>query len=115
VFKNICDELMHVHDVKVQYNAVLKNVTVEQHTIKSVSIIANGIPITIGLKVLIDCSGDSIISQAANLPLIKSENYQAAAQVFTMECVTEKSEFKLGMTTNCWAIFTIVFILCRAL
>ncbi len=96
-FKNICAELMRVHKIKVQYNAVLKNVSLDQHTIKSVSIIANGIPITIGLNALIDCSGDSIISQAANLPLIKSEHYQAAAQVFTMEGVAEESEFKLGM------------------
>lgn len=96
-FKSICAEFMRVHKIKVQYNAVLKNVTLEQHTIRSVSIIANGVPITIGLKALIDCSGDSIISQAANLPLIKSEHYQAAAQVFTMEGVTEESEFKLGM------------------
>jgi hypothetical protein len=96
-FKDLCDELIRVHKIKVRYNAVLKNVTVEQHTIKSVSIIANGIPVTIGLKALIDCSGDSIISQAANLPLIKSEHYQAAAQVFTMEGVAEQSEFKLGM------------------
>jgi FAD dependent oxidoreductase len=96
-FKNLCAELIGVHKIKVQYNAVLKNVMLEQHAIKSVSIIANGIPITIGLKSLIDCSGDSIISQAANLPLIKSEHYQAAAQVFTMEGVTEASEFKLGM------------------
>lgn len=96
-FKSICAELMRVHKVKVQYNAVLKDVLLEQHTLKSVSIIANGVPITIGLKALIDCSGDSIISQAANLPLIKSDQYQAAAQVITMEGVSEKSEFKLGM------------------
>lgn len=96
-FKDLCTELIRIHKIKVQYNAVLKNVTVEQHTIKSVSIIANGVPITIGLKALIDCSGDSIISQAANLPLIKSEQYQAAAQVFTMQGVAEQSEFKLGM------------------
>lgn len=96
-FKNICAEFIRVHKIKVQYNAVLKNVTLEQHTIKSVSIIANGVPVTIGLKALIDCSGDSIISQAANLPLIKSEKYQAAAQVFTMEGVAVQSEARLGM------------------
>lgn len=96
-FKNICAELMRIHKIKVYYNAVLEHVTLEQHKIKAVSIIAAGIPVTIELKSLIDCSGDSIISQAANLPLIKSENYQAAAQVFTMEGVAEESEFKLGM------------------
>lgn len=96
-FKSLCAELIRVHKIKVQYNAVLKNVTLEQHVIKSVAIIANGTPVTISLNALIDCSGDSIISQAANLPLIKSERYQAAAQVFTMEGVAEQSEFKLGM------------------
>lgn len=96
-FKDLCAELVRLHKIKVRYNAVLKHVTVEQHNIRSVSIIANGVPVTISLKALIDCSGDSIISQAAHLPLIKSEHYQAAAQVFTMEGVAEQSEFKLGM------------------
>ena len=76
---------------------MLDDVTVEQHKIIAVSIIASGKPITINLLSLIDCSGDSIISQAANLPLIKSKQYQAAAQVFTMTGVSEQSEFKLGM------------------
>lgn len=96
-FKTVCAGFIQDHKIEVQYNAVLKNVTVEQHTVRSVSIIANGIPVTITLKALIDCSGDSIISQAANLPLIKSERYQAAAQVFTMKGIGEKNEFKLGM------------------
>jgi len=96
-FKNICLELVNEHKVTVYFNAVLEHVTVEQHKIRSVHIIAAGNPITIQLKALVDCSGDSVISQAACLPLIKSENYQAAAQVFTMRGVTGESEFKLGM------------------
>ncbi len=96
-FKNICDELISEHKISVYFNAVLEYVHVEQHTIISVSIIASGNPVTIHLKSLIDCSGDSIISQAASLPLIKSEHYQAAAQIFTMQGVTEENEFKLGM------------------
>ncbi len=96
-FKNICLELINENKIQVYFNAVLNQVTVEQHTIKSVHIIAAGNPMTIHLNALIDCSGDSVISQAANLPLIKSENYQAAAQVFSMQGVTEENEFKLGM------------------
>jgi FAD dependent oxidoreductase len=96
-FKNICLELMNENKISVYFNAVPEHVTVVQHKIKSVHIIAAGNPITIQVNALIDCSGDSVISQAANLPLIKSENYQAAAQVFTMQGVTEENEFKLGM------------------
>ncbi|MEP7237858.1 MAG: FAD-dependent oxidoreductase [Ferruginibacter sp.] len=96
-FKNICLELIHENKIPVYFNAVLEHVTVEQDKIKSVHIIAAGNPVTIQLNALIDCSGDSVISQAASLPLIKSENYQAAAQVFTMQGVTEENEFKLGM------------------
>ena len=96
-FKNICLELINENKISVYFNAVLERVTIEQHKIKSVHIIAAGNPITIHVNALIDCSGDSVISQAASLPLIKSENYQAAAQVFTMTGVTEENEFKLGM------------------
>ena len=96
-FKNICLELINENKIPIYFNAVLERVTIEQHKIKSVHIIAAGNPITIHVNALIDCSGDSVISQAASLPLIKSENYQAAAQVFTMTGVTEENEFKLGM------------------
>lgn len=96
-FKNICQALINENKISVYFNAVLEHVTLEQHKINTVSIIAAGNPITIYLKSLIDCSGDSIISQSANLPLIKSDQYQAAAQIFTMQGITEENEFKLGM------------------
>jgi hypothetical protein len=97
VFKNISLGLMNENKVTVYFNAVLEQVHAEQDKIVSVSVIAAGNPVSIHLKSLIDCSGDSIISQAANLPLIKSEHYQAAAQVFTMQGITENNEAKLGM------------------
>ncbi|MBK8519627.1 MAG: FAD-dependent oxidoreductase [Chitinophagaceae bacterium] len=96
-FKEICLNLINEHKIGIYFNAVLEHVTVEDQQLKSVHIIAAGNPVTINLHALIDCSGDSVISQAANLPLIKSENYQAAAQVFTMQGVAEENEFKLGM------------------
>ena len=96
-FKEICLDLINEHKIGIYFNAVLEHVTVEDQKLKSVHIIAAGNPVTINLDALIDCSGDSVISQAANLPLIKSENYQAAAQVFTMQGVAEENEFKLGM------------------
>jgi hypothetical protein len=49
------------------------------------------------VKSIVDCSGDSIISEAADLPLIKNDYYQAAAQVFTMTGVEEDNEARLGL------------------
>ncbi len=97
VFKNISVNLLQENKVAVYFNSVLKTVHAENGKIISVSVIAGGNPVTIHLKSIIDCSGDSIISRAADLPLIKSENYQAAAQVFTMQGVDEDNEARLGM------------------
>jgi len=96
-FKKLCLELVSEHNISVYFNTVLEHITLEEHKLLSVHIIAAGKPITINLQVLVDCSGDSVISHAADLPLIKSEHYQAAAQVFTMEGVTEENESKLGL------------------
>lgn len=96
-FKNISLDLLQEHKVKTYFNSVLKTVQTENGKIISLSAIADGNPVTILLKSIIDCSGDSIISRAADLPLIKSENYQAAAQVFTMQGIDETNEARLGM------------------
>ena len=96
-FKNISLELLQENNITVYFNSVLKTVQTKDEKIVSVSVIADGNPITIQLKAIIDCSGDSIISRATDLPLLKSENYQAAAQVFTMQDVNEDNEARLGM------------------
>ncbi len=96
-FKSLCLQLLSEHKVNIHFNAVLKKVETADERIVSASVIAGGKPLTICLQSLIDCSGDSVISSAASLPLIKTENYQAAAQLFTMEGVTEDNEGRLGL------------------
>lgn len=96
-FKNISLDIINKNNITAYFNSVLKTVQIKNDKIISISVIAGGIPITIHLRSVIDCSGDSIISRAAGLPLIKSENYQAAAQVFTMQDIDETNEARLGM------------------
>lgn len=96
-FKNISLDLLNEHKVTGYFNSVLKDVQVEKGKIVSVSVIAEGNPLNIHLRSVLDCSGDSIISRAAGLPLIESNNYQAAAQIFTMQGVDEINEARLGM------------------
>lgn len=97
VFKNIAEQLLRDLGVIVYFNSVLSSVETKNNHVVSVAIIADGNPTTIRMRSVIDCSGNGIISQAAGLPLIKSESYQAAAQVFTMEGVQETNEARLGM------------------
>lgn len=97
VFKELCLELLERYSVAIHFNAVLKNVETENDKIISASIITAGKPLTVFPKSLIDCSGDSVISSAAQLPVIKADNYQAAAQLFTMQGVVEDNEARLGL------------------
>ncbi|HAO46634.1 MAG TPA: FAD-dependent oxidoreductase [Ferruginibacter sp.] len=96
-FKQLCVEWLHAHQVHIHFNAVLKTVETRDDKIMTASVIADGKPFTIFLKSLIDCSGDSVISGAAHLPVIKTDHYQAAAQVFTMQGVAEDNEARLGL------------------
>jgi hypothetical protein len=96
-FKDVALGLLHQHKITAYFNSLLKTVEIENEKIISISAIAEGKPISIQLSSIIDCSGDSIISRTAGLPLIKSEYYQAAAQVFAMQGVDEDNEARLGM------------------
>jgi FAD dependent oxidoreductase len=96
-FKKLAEEFLSANKVRILYNAVLKTVQVADGRIISISVIAAGNPVTIQLNSLIDCSGESIVSRLAGLPVIKSKQYQAAAQVFTLKGVEEENEARLGM------------------
>jgi hypothetical protein len=102
-FKSLSLNVLKRHGVQVFFNSVLKDVFKCGESIESVSIIAEGNPVTIYVKALVDCSGSGIVSRHAGLPLQRSDHYQAAAQLFTMRGVDEENETRLG------------FILMRAL
>ena len=97
VFKKLAEELLAENNINILYNTVLKTVQVADGKISSISVIAAGNPVTLQLKSIIDCSGESIVSRLAGIPVIKSEQYQAAAQVFTLRNVDEDNEARLGM------------------
>jgi hypothetical protein len=96
-FKNLCLQLLEEHKVEILFNTTLGNAVIENSAVQSVNTTTGNTDTQIQLQSIIDCSGNSIISQLANLPLITSEQYQAAAQVFTLQGVTENNEPRLGM------------------
>ena len=96
-FGEICNEYLAQKGVTVLLNATVENITIRSGIIESVSVTYNNSNIIFQVKAVVDCSGDSVISKAANMSVIKDTQYQAAAQVFSMQGVTEENEARLGM------------------
>ena len=97
VYKELCHRLLLTNKVDVFLNSMVTKVTIKHNKIESLTLIKNSNSCIIECNSVVDCSGDGIVSQLANLPLIKSESYQAAAQVFTMQNVDAISESLLGI------------------
>jgi glycine/D-amino acid oxidase-like deaminating enzyme len=97
VFKRTCFDLLSENGVDILFQAELVSIQREEECIKSICVCQYGESVQIQFKAVIDCSGVSVLSQMLNLPLIKSEKYQAAAQMFTLENITEVNEARLGI------------------
>jgi len=52
----------------------------------------------IDIDSIIDCSGKAVISNLLHHPLIKSENYQSAAQIFRVGNINSNDEFIINMS-----------------
>lgn len=97
VYKKLCDELMAIHDVCVYLNSEVMNVFVESDKIQSIGIKNNEEEIKIECNAVIDCSGNGYISQLLKQPLITSQKYQAAAQIFTIQGIQDTVESNLSL------------------
>lgn len=96
-YKELCMQLMRENNINLLLNSEVKEVQVAHQSIKSILVKSENKIIQINCKSIIDCSGNSIISQLAKLPIIKSEKYQAAAQVFTVKGVDKTIESNLNL------------------
>jgi hypothetical protein len=95
-FKKICIDLLDEHKVTRFLNTELHSLNRSDTKIESVSVNIEGESIRFPIRSVIDCSGDGLLSQLADLPLIESKHYQAAAQVFTLQNLKETDEAILG-------------------
>jgi len=96
-YKKLCTELIQLHGVDVYLNSEVINVVVENEKVQSITIKNSTEEFQIHSKVVIDCSGNSCISQLAKQPLITSQKYQAAAQVFTIQNIENTIEPNLNL------------------
>jgi hypothetical protein len=96
-FKILCDEYAHSENIKVFFHAVVSEVEKEKDKIVSVNAVSYDRIIKINSKTFIDCTGEALMSLMSGVAVIESDEYQAPAQVFSMEGVEASSEANLGM------------------
>lgn len=96
-YKNLCMQLMQQHQVNVLLHSEVTAVETQNNHIHTVTVKTNNETIIIHCKSIIDCSGNSCISQLAQLPIIKNDKYQAAAQVFTVKGIGNTIEANLNL------------------
>jgi hypothetical protein len=96
-FKILCDEYAHSENIKVFFHSVVSEVEKDKDEIISVNVVSSDRLITIKPKVIIDCTGEALLSLLSEAPILENDLYQAAAQVFSMERVKASSEANLSM------------------
>ncbi len=96
-FKILCDDYIQEEKIKVFFHSVVSDLEHENGKILAVRALSYDRLITLVPKVVIDCTGEALLSVLSGASVIESEEYQAPAQVFSMEGVEITSEANLGM------------------
>jgi FAD dependent oxidoreductase len=96
-FQQICLDRLTQENVYIFLQSELCAVQRNPQRIESVSVRSGHDMTEFPCLSVVDCSGLSQISQLADLPVIHSDKYQAAAQVFTLEDIGHTDEATLGL------------------
>lgn len=96
-YKDLCLRLLQKNNIQILFNTEVISIQVSEKLLKSVIVKTERGSKQIHFKAIIDCSGNSCISQLALLPTISSKSYQAAAQVFTIKNIPQISEDSLSL------------------
>ena len=96
-FKLLADQLLMEAKVNVFYHAPVFNCTLNATEVCTISSLIFDQPTNFYPKVVVDCSGEAIVSLLAGLVVDESEDYQAAAQVFELHKVNSMNESALSI------------------
>ena len=96
-FKILCDEFIRSEKVKVFFQTTVSEVEKEGAKIVSVTAVSYDRVIKIQPKIVVDCTGEALLSLMSGASIIESDEYQASAQVFSMEGVVIQSEANLSL------------------
>ena len=96
-FKILCDEYIQSENIKVFFQTIVSDIEKENDSIRYVNAISSDRALKFRPKVVIDCTGEALISLLAGSDIIESKEYQAPAQVFSMEGIEATTEANLGL------------------
>lgn len=91
------EQLAAKKTITVFVEAELESVAIDRGKIRNLVIRRDDEKIKILTHSVVDCSGNSVVSQLAGLETLSSRQYQAAAQVFRVSGVNASSEFSMNM------------------
>ncbi len=88
-FKKLCDDLVRENRIDLFLHSVVCEVKEADQRIQALKAFSYDRLISIQADAVIDCTGEAVISKLLGLPVVECDEYQAAAQVFAMEGLTE--------------------------
>ena len=96
-YKDLCLQLIQENNIELLLDSEVGGVQKTDHKLSALKIKTLSEEILIQFQAIVDCSGNSVISHLGELPVISSQNYQAAAQIFTLQGIGNITEATLGM------------------
>lgn len=95
-FHLVCASFLQEYQIEF-LEGELKQVAIQEDAINCLTIEKEGEELLIAPKIVIDCSGNAIVSQLANTPLIHDEQTQSASLVVGLKNVQHSSEMNLQL------------------
>ena len=86
--------------IDLKLNARIEQAFHSNELIEALKVNCRGDNLLIYAKAFVDCSGNGAIAQLVKAPMIKSESYQNASQVFQVDNIETTNEFSLNMAIS---------------
>lgn len=96
-FKTVCDELLTDAGVQLYYHATVFNVETDDEKVTAVEAFVYDRKLKFIADTFIDCSGEASLCFLAGDATVEENQYQASAQVFTVENIETNAPETLGM------------------
>jgi hypothetical protein len=95
-FKTVCDELLAHSGVQPYYHATVFNVETNDEKVTAVEAFVYDRKLKFTANAFIDCSGEASVCFLAGETVVEEKEYQASAQVFTVENIETSLPESLG-------------------
>ena len=95
-FKTVCDELLAKSGIQPYYHSTLFNVETDNDKVTAVEAFVYDRKLKFTADSFIDCSGEASVCFLAGETVVEEKEYQASAQVFTVENIETSLPESLG-------------------